>query len=71
MENAGMKGDYRVYSDVRFLLAKCRSILGRPEKRKYHSREDIRTAERRFLEFALEQRRHELEEELYQRQSIS
>jgi len=45
--------------------------LGRPEKRKHHSREDIRTAERRFLEFALEQRRHELEEELYQRQSIT
>lgn len=66
-----MRGDYRVYSGVRFLLAKCRSILGRPEKRKHHLREDIRTAERRFLEFALEQRRHELEEELYQRQSIT
>jgi hypothetical protein len=68
MENADMGGKYRAYSGVRLLLAKCRSIVGRPEKRKYHPREEIRTAERRFLEFALEQRRHELEEELYQRQ---
>jgi hypothetical protein len=68
MENAGMRGDYRAYSGVRFLLDKCGSILRKPEKRKYHSREDIRAAERRFLEYALEQRRHELEEELYQRQ---
>ena len=66
-----MRRDYKVYSGVQFLLAKYRDIFGKPEKRKYYSREDFRASERRFLKLALEQRRIELEEELYERQIIT
>jgi hypothetical protein len=66
-----MRRDYRAYSGVHFLLAKYRNILRRPGKSKYYSEEDFRASERRFLKLALEQRRIELEEELYQRQTIT
>jgi predicted component of viral defense system (DUF524 family) len=66
-----MRRDYKAYSGVQFLLTKYRNIFGRTEKRKYYLGEDFRAPERRFLKFALEQRRIELEEELYQRQTIN
>ena len=66
-----MRRDCKAYSGVQFLLAKYRNILGKPEKRKYDYEENFRASERRFLKLALEQRRIELEEELYQRQTIT
>jgi hypothetical protein len=66
-----MRRDCKAYSGVRFLLAKYRNILGKPEKRRYSFGEDFRASERRFLKLALEQRRIELEEELYQRQTVT
>jgi hypothetical protein len=66
-----MRRDYKAYSGVQFLLAKYRNIFRRPEKRKHYLGEDFRASERRFLKLALEQRRIELEEELYQRQTIT
>ena len=62
-----MRRDYKAYSGAQFLLAKYRNIFGRPEKRKHYLGKDLRASERRFLKFTLEQRRIELEEELYQR----
>ena len=64
-----MRRDYKAYSGVQFLLAKYRNILGKPEKGKSSFGGDFKALKRRFLKLALEQRRIELEEELYQRQT--
>ena len=66
-----MRKNHKSYSVVHFLLAKYRNVFGTPGERTYTSGAGFTTAERRFLRFALEQRRIELEEELYQRQTVA
>ena len=47
------------------LLERYRAIFRREENQKYYSKQDFREAERKFLKYALEQRRIETQEELF------
>jgi len=53
-------------SGIRLLLERYRAIFRTEENRNYYGEEDYRKAERKFLKFALEQRRIEIQEELFE-----
>lgn len=50
---------------IRLLLNRYRAIFRTEENQKYYSKQDFRAAERKFLKYALEQRRIETQEELF------
>jgi len=52
-------------SGIRLLLERYRAIFRTEENRKYYREEDYRKAERKFLKYALEQRRIEIQEKLF------
>ena len=51
---------------IRLLLEKYRAIFRTEENRNYDGEQDYREAERKFLKYALEQRRIEIQEELFE-----
>ena len=53
-------------SGIRKLLERYRAIFRTEENRKYYGEEDYRKAERKFLKYALEQRRIEIQEDLFE-----
>ena len=53
-------------SGIRLLLEKYRAIFRTEENRNYYGEEDYRKAERKFLKYALEQRRIEVQEKLFE-----
>jgi len=53
-------------SGIRLLLERYRAIFRTDENRQYYKEEDYRKAERKFLKYALEQRRIEIQEELFE-----
>lgn len=53
-------------SGIRLLLEKYRAIFRTKDNRDYYSEEDYRKAERKFLQYALEQRRIEIQEKLFE-----
>jgi len=52
-------------SGIRLLLQRYKSMFRTDENRKHYSEEDFRKAERKFLKYALEQRRIEIQEERF------
>ena len=50
---------------IRLLLKRYRAIFRREENQKYYSKQDFREAERKFLKYALEQRKIETQDELF------
>jgi hypothetical protein len=53
-------------SGIRLLLEKYKAIFRTEENRNYYEEEDYRKAERKFLKYALEQRRMETQEKLFE-----
>jgi hypothetical protein len=53
-------------SGLRLLLERSRAFFRTEETLKYYREEDHRKAERKFLKYALEQRRIELQEKLFE-----
>jgi hypothetical protein len=53
-------------SSIRQLLERYRAIFHPEENRDYYGEKDYRRAERKFLRYALEQRRIEIQEELFE-----
>lgn len=53
-------------SGLRLLLERYRAFFRTEETRKYCREEDYRKAERKFLKYALEQRRIEIQEKLFE-----
>jgi hypothetical protein len=53
-------------SGIRLQLERYRAIFRTEENRNYYGEEDYRKAERKFLKYALEQRRIEIQEELFE-----
>lgn len=53
-------------SGIRLLLEKYRALFPTAEKQDYYSQEDFSDAERKFLKHALEQRRIEIQEDLFE-----
>lgn len=51
---------------IRLLLKKYRALFGTPEDENWHSHEAFTEAERKFLKHALEQRRIEIQEDLFE-----
>ena len=51
---------------IRLLLEKYRALFGTPEDENCHSHEAFTEAERKFLKHALEQRRIEIQEDLFE-----
>jgi len=60
-----MKKSSKSKSGIQLLLKTYRAMFRIPENRDYYSEKDFRSAERRFLKYALEQRRIEIQEELF------
>jgi hypothetical protein len=52
-------------SGLRLLWERYRAFFRTGENRKYYEEEDSRKAERKFLKYALEQRRIEMQEKLF------
>ena len=52
-------------SGIRLLLERYKAIFRTEENLDYYGEEDYRKAERKFLKYALEQRRIEIQEELF------
>lgn len=55
----------RKKSGIHLLLKKCRTLFRIPENQNHYSEEDYRKAERMFLKHALEQRRIEMQDDLF------
>ena len=53
-------------SGLRLLLERSKAFFRTEETRKYSREEDYRKAERKFLKYALEQRRIEMQEKLFE-----
>ena len=53
-------------SGIRLLLEKYRTLFQTAENQTYHLPEDFSDAERKFLKHALEQRRIEIQEDLFE-----
>ena len=53
-------------SGIRLLLEKYKAIFRTEENRNYYEGEDYRKAERKFLKYAMEQRRIETQEKLFE-----
>ena len=60
-----MKGEQERKSPIQSLLARYRAAFQTRENLNQHSSQDYKNAERRFLKYALEQRRIEIEEKLF------
>ena len=60
-----MKLEQERKSPIQTLLARYRAVFRTPENLNHYSSQDYRSAERKFLKYALEQRRIEIEEELF------
>ena len=50
---------------IQFLLTKYKAIFHVPENFRQYSKRDLKSAERKFLKHVLEQRRIEIEDELF------
>ena len=61
-----MKRKSKSKSGIQTLLEKYRAAFRIRENLDYYSKEDYRSAERKFLKYVLEQRRIELAKELYE-----
>ncbi len=55
----------RYKSGIQLLLEKYRKLFRTPENLDHYSEIDFRRAERKFLKYALEQRRIEIKDELW------
>lgn len=55
----------RYKSGIQLLLKKYRKLFRTPENLDHYSETDFRRAERKFLKYALEQRRIEIKDELW------
>jgi len=55
----------RYKSGIELLLKKYRKLSRTPENLDHYSETDFRRAERKFLKYALEQRRIEIKDELW------
>jgi plasmid replication initiation protein len=53
-------------SGLRLLLERYRAFFRTGETRKYYREKDFKKAERKFLKYALEQRRIEMQEKLFE-----
>ena len=53
-------------SGIRLLLERYKAIFRTEENLDYYGEEDYRKAERKFLKYALEQRRSEIQEKLFE-----
>ena len=60
-----MKKRSKSKSGIHLLVEKYRAIFRIPENQRHYSERDYRSAERKFLKNALEQRRIEIQEELF------
>jgi len=61
-----MRKDSRTNRGIKSLIRLYKSIFRTPENLNHYSERDYRKAERKFLKYALEQRRIESEEELFE-----
>jgi hypothetical protein len=61
-----MKKDSSTNRGIKSLIRLYKSIFCIPENLNHYSKRDYRKAERKFLKYALEQRRVEREEELFE-----
>ena len=61
-----MRKDIRKNRGIKSLIRFYKNIFRIPENLNHYSRRDYRKAERKFLKFALEQRRIENEDELFE-----
>jgi hypothetical protein len=55
-----MKKSLKSKSGIQLLVKKYRAIFRIPENQQHYSKRDYRNAERKFLKYALEQRRIEI-----------
>ena len=53
-------------SGIRLLLERYKALFRTKENRNYYGEEDYRKAERKFLKYALEQRKIEIQEKLFE-----
>jgi hypothetical protein len=53
-------------SGIRLLLERYKALFRTEENRNYYGEEDYKKAERKFLKYALEQRRIEIQEKLFE-----
>jgi len=53
-------------SGIRLLLERYKALFRTEENRNHYEEEDYRNAERKFLKYALEQRRMETQEKLFE-----
>jgi hypothetical protein len=53
-------------SGIRLLLERYKALFRTAESRNYYGEEDCKKAERKFLKYALEQRRIEIQEKLFE-----
>ena len=53
-------------SGIRLLLEKYRALFQAAENQAHHSQKDFSEAEKKFLKHALEQRRMEIQEDLFE-----
>jgi hypothetical protein len=61
-----MRKDSRTNRGIKSLIKLYKSLFRIPENLNHYSIKDYRKAERKFLKYALEQRRIENEEELFE-----
>jgi hypothetical protein len=61
-----MRKDLRTNRGIKSLITLYKNIFRTPENLNHYSKRDYRKAERKFLKYALEQRRIESEEELFE-----
>jgi hypothetical protein len=61
-----MKKDSSTNRGIKSLIRLYKNIFRIPENLNHYSKRDYRKAERKFLKYALEQRRVEREEELFE-----
>ena len=61
-----MRKDSRTNRGIKSLITLYKNIFRIPENLNHYSKRDYRKAERKFLKYALEQRKVENEEELFE-----
>lgn len=60
-----MKKGLKNKSGIQLLIHKYRSMFRIPENQNHYSDKDYRNAERKFLKYVLEQRRIEIQDEIF------
>jgi len=61
-----MRKDLRADRGIKYLIRLYKNIFRTPENLNHYSKSNYRKAERKFLKYSLEQRKIEIEEELFE-----